>query len=260
MLEAETVIEIKKTDCKVAVFLADSPFFLNRRDHILKMLMNADHIFAPDTYWLEQLNVLGINKTTFHLPGYDQSSFNVKKITTEEKNRYSHDIFYLGSTYKNIWGYKRALFLNFLTDFDFRFYGPPDWNIWFDDFPRLKDHFVPLTSRFTEQEVNTVASLNKIYPVDANPGLINGIHIRILECICMGILPVAEYRKDAETIFGNAGVTFIHNYSDTNEIIAGILKNDELRVNTLKKLQDLVNENYTTSKSVEVIFNKIFKM
>ena len=127
MFEGNTVNDIKKTGSKVAVYLADSPMFLVRRDHIIKMMLETDMVFAPDSYWLEQLNMLGIDKTEFLLPGYD-NKYRPIEVPKNEFTKYKSDLTFIGSPYQSIWGYKRALFLNTFTSLDIKIYGTEKWN------------------------------------------------------------------------------------------------------------------------------------
>ena len=38
-------------------------------------MFQADYIFATDTFWIEQLNQIGINNTQFLIFGYDSETF-----------------------------------------------------------------------------------------------------------------------------------------------------------------------------------------
>lgn len=253
MLDVETAKEIKKRGAKLAIFLADSPFFLQRREHLFKVLFEADLVFAPDSYWLEQINMLGIRKTTFLISGYDETTFFPTK-----KKEFKSDLIYIGSPYNTVWGFKRAFFLNHFTNFNFNFYGPTTWNQWLQEYPKLKNHYIAIRRRLSDEEVNFLLNSAKIYPVDANPGLINGIHVRILDCIGAGILPIVEYRKDIEIVFKDAGLPIIYEYGEYEEIINYYLGNDSNRVETIERLRDFVLKNYNSILGCKTILEKLF--
>ena len=74
-------------------------------------------------------------------------------------------------------------------DLDLKIYGM-GWEMWFDYFPKLEEKYVELKKPLSFEEVNIITNCGKIYPIDANPGLLNGIHIRIFDTIGSGILPI----------------------------------------------------------------------
>ncbi len=259
MVTAETVAEIKGLGIRYAVYLADSPFFLQRRNHLFKVLINANHIFAPDTFWLKQLNILGIKHTSFLIIGYDDTLFFPLKPSTQEMETYGADVFYLGSPYKTIWGNKRAHFLNLFTGMNFKFYGPPSWKKWFGEFPNLKHHYVENTFRISDKLVNIISNCCKIYPVDANPGLIHGLHVRTLDCIGSGILPLVEYRSDLERVFHGVEIPIIHDYREASELAGNYLTNESHRSQVINRLRDHLNTNYSPEKSVSYLLKKIFR-
>jgi spore maturation protein CgeB len=257
MVTYETAKAIKKNGCKLAVYLADSPFYLINREHILKVLSEADHVFAPDTYWLKQLQLIGITRTSFLIPGFNKNKYYKKIPTAEEKGKYSSDIIYLGSTYKNIWGYKRALFLNKFSKMDLKIYGPSGWQRWFNEFPDLKQKFIKKKYWFNDEIVNTIFNCCKIYPVDANPGLIYGLHIRIFECISSGILPLVEYRKDIDMVFKDIEIPIIYDYDESARMADEYLSENTKRDSTVKRLQEHINANYRPDQAASMIINTL---
>lgn len=257
MVSNETISFIKESKIKLAVYLADNPFFLTRRVHIMGLLFNADQVFAADSYWLKGLNMIGIRNTNYHVPGYDNQTFN---LTEKSYNRNSivQEIVYIGSTYMNIWGYRRALFLNKFNNMNFRFYGPPKWDIWFEDFPELKNHFHVSQSRLSGAQVNHLLNNSLIYPVDANPGIINGFHFRVIESIACGVLPIVENKQDVHTVFKNVHIPVFKDYSHARELAAYYIQNEEKREALINSLINFVIENYLPVHSTNKLLNKIF--
>ncbi len=258
MLMPDTVKEMKKYT-KVGFYLGDNPFYTFTNNYNLTMLFYADFIISPDTYWIEQLKSLGINNIFHEIMGYsDALNFPIEKNKDEEE-KYGSDAFYIGSLTAHSWGYKRCLFLSKFADFDLKIYGNQSWNSWIEYFPELKDKLVSIDKPISFEMVNKLSNYAKIYPVDSNPGLINGLHIRIFDCIGSGVLPIVEYRKDLDIVFNGLNIPSIKNYREINELAGFYIQNKMERSATLQKLQDHIKTNYLPEISVKRILNKIFK-
>ena len=85
----------------------------------------------------------------------------------------------------------------------------------------------------------------KIFPVDANPGIINGIHLRVFECISAGILPLIEYTKNIDLVFNGVPLPVIHNFGNIKELTSEYLNNDEKRIKILTNAKEYLDENYS---------------
>lgn len=256
MICAETLSILNK-NVKVGVFLADSPLFLQKRKHIIGLIRRADVVFAPDTYWLEQCNMLGVKKAVYLIPGYNEK-YNFKMTPTIEESRaYESDVFFMGSPYNDNWGYKRALFLSRFCQFKFRLLGPESWNYWFSYFPELEEKFVIKHGYLSDEELNIMMNCSKIIPVDANPGIINGIHIRVFDTIASGVLPLIEYRKDLDSIFRDTGLPFIKNYNDIPELADYYIHHDVERNTLVVKLQNTVLKKYSIPAAANIIFSSL---
>ncbi len=256
MVEAPTIKEIKKKS-KVAVYLADSPFFLQRREHILPMLFEVDHVYAPDTFWIEQLKLIGIKNLSFLIGGYHVEKENEIVISEEEKKKFSADLFFIGSTYKDSWGYKRALFLSKFTNHDIKIYGPPDWKYWFKYFPGLQDKMI-LGQRVDFITLQKMMKCCKFYPIDSNPGLINGLHIRIFDSIASGLMPIIENKKDIALAFPGFDIPIIDDYEKIPTVIQKNLENDHLRINKVDQLQSYLKEKYAPKIVVSILLKKLY--
>lgn len=254
----ETAKHIKKK-CPIFNFLGDNPFYVFQRPFNLATIREMDYVFAPDSHWLKQLNQIGIEKTSFLVLGYANSINFFQKPTIEEKEKYASDVVMIGRTYNDAWGYKRALFYNKFSHLDFKIYGN-GWNRWLNHFPELKDSIVPLKQTLSHQDVNLICNCCKIYPIDANPGLINGLHIRIFDSIGTGILPLVEYRHDLQTVFKGNFVPVIDNYNQAADIAAYYLKNEKERKDIVSVLKRHVDINYNPKIAVEKIIDKYEKV
>lgn len=256
MLCAETLDQIDKK-IKVGVFLADSPLFLQKREHIMGLIRRADVVFAPDTYWLEQCRMLGVKKAEYIIPGYnDKTNFRIKP-SQEQFKKYSSEVFFMGSPYNDSWGYKRALFLSKFCDFNFKLLGPESWIKWFNDFPELRSKWISKSGYLADSELNIMMNCSKIIPVDANPGIINGFHVRVFDSIASGVLPLVEYRKDLDDIFKESGIPLIKNYNEIPEMAAHFITNNDERNKLVENLFCAVLQKYNIHEAANKIFTSL---
>lgn len=256
MLCAETLNHISNK-IRIGVYLADSPLFLSKREHIIELIRRVNIVFAPDTYWLEQCKMLGAKKTEYLIPGHNIQNHFKLTPTAEHLQEYSSDIFFMGSPYNDNWGYKRALFLSKFCKFNFRFLGPENWKYWFSYFPELGDKFVLKQGYLPDEELNLQMNCSKIIPVDANPGIINGFHIRVFDSIASGVLPLIEHRKDLNEILKKTGLPFITNYNDIPEIAGYYINHNIERNNLIEKLQNTVLQKFSNESAANKIFSAL---
>ena len=243
---------------KIAFYLGDNPFYTWTKPLFLNLLMEADWIFAPDTQWIQQLKILGVKNIQFEVLGWDEKTYHSIDPSEEEKQRYASDLVFIGNSYVINWGYKRALFLSQFESLDLKIYGTHHWFRWLEYFPGLKNKFVPISKPISLNQVNLISNCCKIYPVDANPGILNGIHARIFDCIGSGILPLAEYRKDLDFVFNGIELPSIQNYTQGKEIAEYYLRNEDERKQLIKSLFDKVRISYTPSLACSRILEEIF--
>ncbi|GAJ18159.1 unnamed protein product, partial [marine sediment metagenome] len=95
-------------------------------------------------------------------------------------------------------------------------------------------------------------------PVDANPGLVNGIHIRVFDCIGSGIFPLVEYQKDLDIVFKNVELPVIKNYKDAEKTAKYYIINDEKREKINIELKQYVDSHFTPEKAALSILDKVF--
>ena len=256
MLCAETLDSIDK-GIKIGVFLADSPLFLQNRTHIMGLIRRADVVYAPDTYWIDQCRMVGVKRVEYLIPGYDVTTNFKLSPTLDQLNSYKSDVFFMGSPYPDSWGYKRALFLSKFCDFDFRMVGPKSWQRWFHDFPELEKRWICKEGYLPDDELNVMMNCSKIIPVDANPGIINGFHVRVLDSIAAGVLPLVEYRSDLEAIFRGTDLPLIKNYNDIKDIVSYLLSHDSERNKLIDLLRSTILTEYSINDASERIFSSL---
>jgi len=255
MLLPDTVEEMKKS-AKVCFFLGDSPFYTPTNDFFMSCLMKADHIFCADTGIQEQLKITGLLNVHFFLVA-SNSNINYKKaVSSEEMARWGSDLVFVGSTYSTSAGFKRAMFLNQFSDLDIKIYTSRSFKRWYSYFPKLEKNVIHPEKRISDEELNTILNCCKLYPVDANPGMINGIHLRIMDCIASGILPLAEYRKDVKDLFEKAGLPIIYDYNQSASMARYYLKNEKERLDIIEAIRNVVNMNYSPERSTQQLIEE----
>ncbi|MCU0285006.1 MAG: glycosyltransferase [Acidobacteria bacterium] len=257
LLLPETV-RIFRKKARVVFYLGDNPYYTWTKPLFLNLLMEADYIFAPDSMWVEQLRILGIKNIHFEIFGWDKRFFFPKECTPEERNRHQCDLVFIGNNYVINWGYKRALFLSKFANMDLNIYGTGHWQRWFTYFPELKQRFRLLSEPMPVGQVNTICNCSKIYPVDANPGLIHGLHVRVFDCIGSGILPMVEYRKDLDRVFKDVTIPRITNYDEAMEKAQYFLDHEAERRETVKQLQDYAGKHFLPEHALKRMLERIF--
>ena len=253
----DTLNKIKEIT-KIVFYLGDSPLLSQTYDLNLKILEYGDYIISPDSYWVEQLKIIGIKNIYFELIGFNENIYYPFTPSPEDLEKFKSEVSYIGVNYNNSSGYKKTLFLSKFASFDLKIYatGIKTWQKWAVYFPELKNKLIPHDNH-DQKFNNLIQNCSKIYPVDANHVVINGIHVRILDCIGSGILPVVEYRKDVTTIFGNTGLPIINNYNEAADVVSYYLKNETMRLELVRSLREFVLKNYPMEALIRKVQQKM---
>jgi hypothetical protein len=261
MLLPGTVLEIKKS-AKVIFFLGDSPFYTNTNNYFLTILNLGDLVLAADTFWLQQIQTVGIKNTSFFVPGIDGKNYHQNPDENLMKNIDETDIIYCGMGYVNSWGYKKALLMSKFTGLNFKIYGDKHWKKWFSYFPELSSVFHE-SGFIPTPMLNAMFNKTKLMPVDGNPGILNGFHIRVFEALSAGVLPIIEYRKDLEeSVFSGIDIPLpiIRSYNDAKVMADHYLSDEQLRLNTVKIMRDHVLVHYNSEKNGERILESLSRL
>jgi hypothetical protein len=252
MLLPETVAEMKKT-ARVVFFLGDSPYYTPTNDYFLALLNMADLVLVPDSFWMEQMRTIGIKNTYLFIPGLDETSYHQNPSHEISETISEKDILYCGMSYYNSWGYKKALLMSKFTDFNLEIHGNRAWHRWFQFFPELasvfhESGFIPTNL------LNAMFNKTKLMPVDGNPAVLNGFHLRTFEALGAGVLPLIEYRKDVEEeIFTDIDIQLpiIRSYSDATAMAERYLSDEQLRSETVNLMKHLVLTKYSAERNAE---------
>lgn len=232
---------------KLVFFLGDSPFFTPQNNYYLSCLNHADLILSPDTFWAEQLRILGLYRTLYFIPGVDEKSYFRIDDEISQTNEKDTEVLYVGSCYLNSWGYKKALLMNYFTAFNFRLYGNSAWRRWFTFFPALETVYTE-SGFISQEQLNRMYNRTRIIPVDGNPGIINGVHLRMFEALAAGALPLIEYRRDVDTILFRGfkeELPIIRDYRNAAEMASAYLKNDREREELVAAMNTFLKVEYS---------------
>jgi len=256
----ETCSKIKKSS-KLIFYLGDSPFYTPHNNYFLTCLTYADLILSPDSFWISQVNTLGLDKTLHFIPGIDENSYTKVRQDLIPESIESTEILYVGACYFNSWGFKKALLMSKFTGFDFKIYGNNAWSRWFEFFPELKSAYVE-SGYLETRQVNFMFNMTKIVPVDGNPAIINGVHLRLMEALGSGALPLIEYRHDVDKlIFSGSGVDlpFIRKYNEARDHANYWLCHENERSQTVEAMRLFVLQNYNPEMNAARLSEKLIK-
>lgn len=252
MLLPET-LELFKRKSKIAFFLGDHPLYTSLNRYYLSLLYHADAIFSPDTFWVKQLRKMGLKNLYFFCAGIPHDQYFEKQSSLKLQELQS-EVLYIGMCYTDNWGYKKARFLNHFTHFDLQIHGNRHWQRWFPFFPELRKRF-RLKDRFYSTELmNDLFNATKLIPVDGNPGLINGLHIRTFEALGAGALPVLEWQDDLYEVFPmGSDLPAARSYDEIAEIVRFYLSDEEARKEKVNWMRQKVEQNYSVEKNAALI-------
>jgi len=212
--------------------LGDNPFFFHNHPlRNLGMYLNADYVFSCDSYITKSFEKAGQKNVSEIYFGYDPTICYSKKPTQEQRMRYSSDVVMIGRLYPTIistWTYKRLFFFNQFKNLDLKIYGP-GWHKYKEVFPELIQKANNPGHYLSFDEVNTILSCCKLYPVEANPGIFKDVEIPIIK-----------------------------NYNDAEKLAIYYIKNDKKREQIKKELKQFVDSNYTPQKAAKKILDKVF--
>jgi len=256
----ETCATIRKR-AKLLFYLGDSPFYTPHSNWFLTCLTYADLVLAPDSFWISQLNTVGLSATMHFIPGIDEKLYFRVSDEMIPEDTGSSEILYVGSNYLNSWGFKKAMLMSKFTAYDLRIYGNSAWKRWFDLFPELKAAFVE-TGYIDTVRVNLMFNRTKIIPVDGNPAIINGVHLRLMEALGAGTLPLTEYRQDIDRlIFEGSGleIPFIRDYSNAADVAGYWLSHDRERDETAEAMRSFVLKKYSAGENAARLSERLLK-
>ncbi len=257
-LVAPGLLEEFRKKAKIAFMLGDNPLYTPTSIYNLHILFQADYVISPDTMWRDQLGRLGVRNVVFDCFGFNSELYHPMEVSAADRQRYQTDFIYVGSASKTNWGYKRALFLNQFTGFNFKAYiSGAGMERWFGFFPDLAEKVQP-HDRFDPGFNNLVYNCSKIAPVEQVPSLFNGIHVRVFDILGAGILPLCERSSDLEMVFG-MDIPLIRDYREVPEMARYWLEHEAPRKECVQRMRARAMENYEPSMVIGRMTDHLFR-
>lgn len=254
LLLPDTLAYFKKNGTKIGFFLGDSPFYTPTNRHYLQLLDYADAIFTTDSFWIHQFSKMGLKNLHLTYPSVPSHQHFPTKLSKERYEELKTDVLYIGMSYTDSWGYKKAKFLNEFTDFDLHIHGNDDWERWFPNFPKLKNHYVERQGYISTEKMNEMYNATKIIPIDGNPGLLHAAHWRLMEVLGSGTLPLMEWQNGLKEIFPEgADLPAVHSYDEIKEMTRYYLNNEAQRVEKVEWMRNIVLEKYSIENNASLL-------
>ena len=259
MLLPETLNRLRKNNVKIAFYLGDNPLYTPTNRYNMAILEYADTIFVPDSFWLSQLKKTGLQNVNYLLPPLPVNLYHpILNMEQDEIKQLETEVLYVGMNYNDSWGYKKAKFLSYFTDYELKIYGNKAWKRWFAFFPELKNHFIEKSGFITIGQLNKMYNCTKIVPVDGNPGIMNGIHARIVESLAAGTLPLMEWNSDMDGIFnGITDLPAVKDYRQIPEMSSYYLNNESKRQQIIERMKSAYHEKYNNRSVSDIIFKSL---
>lgn len=259
MMLPETLAWIKNRNIKIAFFLGDNPLYTPNSRFNLTVLEYADAVFVPDTFWQLQLTKIGL-PDIYHLvlPLPETEYFPITSLSPDDIQRFQTDVLYVGMSYNDSWGYKKAKFLSFFVNSDLQIHGNSAWKRWFQFFPQIEKHFIEKKGYIPTEKLNRMYNCTKIIPVDGNPGIFNGIHIRIFEALSSGTLPLMEWNADMDYIFNSiSDLPAVMDYRGIPEMVKYYLSNEDARQKMVSEMVKTYKNRFSDTITADYLIHKI---
>jgi hypothetical protein len=243
---------------KIAFFLGDHPLYTSLNRYYLSLLDYADAIYAPDYFWIRQLEKMGLKNLHHFCPGIPEKQYFQRKLPPELFNNLKSEVLYIGMCYTDNWGFKKAKFLNHFTSFDLQIHGNRHWKRWFDFFPELEGKFKLKDHYYSEALMNNLFNATKIIPIDGNPGVLTGVHFRMFEALGAGALPLLEWQDDLSKIFPEKSeLPAPKTYDEIKEMTHYYLNNETKRQEKVDWMKKIIQEKYSPENNAKIIYETL---
>lgn len=225
-------------------YLGDNPFYTSIYDEGIYGLRYFDYVLSPDKFWLKCLYSLDLQaELVYMLPGANPVFSNLGTSVIPK-------VVFVGSNYTNKEGFKRAALFNSISD-KIVVYGGHSWLPWLDVFEDLREVYFE-SERMSDDHLNVLINQYKLAIVDANTGIVAGVHQRFLDISQTGCLPLVEGRYEILDEFG-AFEIFFNNPVELRELIDMYLGDEKLRLDTLNKLSKEIRNKYNIKNFLDCI-------
>ena len=249
---------LRSNHVRIAFYLGDNPLYSQTSRHNMALLEYADAIFVPDSFWKTQLQKTGLENIHHYMIAIPDKSYHPTACDSLSETVDNPDILYVGISYHDSWGYKKAKYLNSFSGMNFRLYGNKTWKRWFCYFPTLEKHFIETNTPIPVETLNRMYNRSKLLPVDGNPGLMHGLHIRIVEALGAGILPLSEWQQDLQAVFGELAEAFtLKDYRIAREKAGAVLSDDPERIRLIADLRYVYESKFNHNTNAGQIFQAL---
>lgn len=195
-IETATVRQLRQSGIRTVLWTTDAPV---QFDPILRLAPHFDHVFCQGTEAIEIFDRAGIRGASWLPMACDPDHHRPVELSAEERDRYGHDVVFVGSHYP-----MRERLFEALAEFDLAIWGP-GWDRLRSNSPLKKfvrdAHTTPETWRKIYAAAKIVLSvhfqdpLGKILCYQASP--------RVFEALACGAFVITDRQKDVMAIFRN---------------------------------------------------------
>lgn len=247
-----TLAIIKSRGARIVVILGDYPFFSLTNDYNLTILEYADLIACPDSYWTKELSKYFPGRVRSMVMGNANPSF--KRL---DNMSITNDLVYVGYCHTYSWGYAKLKFLNEFALYDIRILGNGfGWEKWMKFFPNIMEK-ISIGNRVSDDALNRILNSAKVYPIDRNPGIINGIHLRFFDCLAAGICPLMERTEDLLMISREVEVPSFGDYAEIHSVLPELIRNDDHRERIVKDINSVIESRFGSDKYVKELLEGV---
>ena len=241
-----STLEVFSKRSKTIILLGDDPLNLNPPNkYNLAILFLADVVVCADSTWKRNLERIGLSNIIYDYIAYNPAAFLMKDDTDPIYASREGDLLFVGRSYSGSWGYKRCLFLDRFANLNIDIFGTgAHWPIWLDMFPNIKNRLILTPKKMPFNEMKELMHSYKIFPVDANPGIVSGLHLRVFECISAGILPLIEYTEDITIVFEDVPLPVVKNFDECEQLAKELLVDEAKRKSILLNARKHLNDRY----------------
>jgi spore maturation protein CgeB len=96
--------------------------------------------------------------------------------------------------------------------------------------------------------MNRMYNRAAVIPVDGNPGIINGVHLRMFEALAAGALPLIEYRNDVDSLLFNGfedQLPLVRDYRKVADMAEYYLNNERERSGLVYRMDEFLAREYS---------------
>jgi len=248
-ISSETVKDLKREGIRTVLWTIDAPVGFGP---VIDVARDYDHVFCGGTEAIEILSNHNIGKLHWLPFAYDDFLHKAPEISQHDREKYAHDIVFVGSFYPN-----RREMLKELADYDLGIWGP-DWK------KGLRNH--PLEKCIKGEDLkpeewlkvfNTAKIIIVIHYQDGITPCYQASP-KVYETLASRGLVMCDNQKDVKTLFEDQKHLVIYNDAkDLKNKIDHFLTDDKKRNDIVQAAQNEVGENHTYKNRIKKMLRVI---